>query len=288
MIVLRRAAALTEYLARRRDRGETIAFVPTMGALHDGHISLIHKASRICDRVVCSVFVNPTQFNDPSDFEKYPVTVESDLHMLARADLDLLFLPTVSEIYPQGTGNPPRYDLGELDRVLEGEHRPGHFQGVCRVVHRLLSITEPDVLVMGAKDFQQCMVCRRLIEIETLPVKLFAAETVRESSGLAMSSRNRRLTDAGREKASTIYSILSHWRQSLGRVPIPQLEAEGAARLESEGFKSEYACIRDPNTLKPVVEWDGKQPLVGLIAAWLEGVRLIDNAMLHGTIPSEF
>ena len=241
MIVHRRADALTRNLARCRRRGDSIAFVPTMGALHGGHISLIHTASGLSERVVCSVFVNPTQFNDPSDFEKYPVTVESDLQMLARADLDFLFLPPVSEIYPQGTGNAPHYDLGELDKVLEGEHRPGHFQGVCRVVHRLLSITEPDFLVMGTKDFQQCMVCRRLIEIENLPVKLVAAETVREPSGLAMSSRNRRLTDAGREQASTIYSILSHWRQSLGRIPIPQLEAEGAARLESEGFQPKAA-----------------------------------------------
>jgi pantoate--beta-alanine ligase len=287
MIVHRRAAALSKHLSRCRGRGESIAFVPTMGALHEGHISLIHKASGLCDRVVCSVFVNPTQFNDPSDFEKYPVTVESDMHMLALADVDFLFLPSVSEIYPEGTGNAPRYDLGALDRVLEGEHRPGHFQGVCRVVHRLLSITEPDVLVMGSKDFQQCMVCRRLIEIESLPVKLVAAETVREPNGLAMSSRNRRLSDAGRDKASAIHAILSHWRRSLGQVAIPQLEAEGAARLESEGFKPEYACIRDPHTLEPVGEWDGSRPLVGLIAAWLEGVRLIDNAMLHGTLPSE-
>jgi pantoate--beta-alanine ligase len=287
MVVHRRALALTEHLARCRKRGETIGFVPTMGALHEGHISLIHKASELCDKVVCSIFVNPTQFNDPSDYERYPVTVESDMRMLALAGADFLFLPSVSEIYPEGTGNPPRYDLGSLDRVLEGEHRPGHFQGVCRVVHRLLTVTKPDVLVMGSKDFQQCMVCRRLIEIESLPVRLVTAETVREPNGLAMSSRNRRLSEYGRERASAIHSVLTHWKTSLGKVPIGVLEKEALSRLESEGFKPEYACIRDAYTLEPVGEWDGTSPLVGLVAAWLEGVRLIDNSMLHGSLPSE-
>jgi pantoate--beta-alanine ligase len=258
-----------------------------MGALHDGHISLITKTSELCDRVVCSIFVNPTQFNDPSDYEKYPVTVESDMHMLALAGADFLFLPDVSEIYPEGIGNPTHYDLGSLDRILEGEHRPGHFQGVCRVVHRLLTITKPDVLVMGSKDFQQCMVCRRLIEIESLPVRLVTAETVRETNGLAMSSRNRRLSEAGREKASAIHSVLTRWKSALGKAPIGELETEALSRLESEGFKPEYACIRDPYTLEPVGEWDGTRPLVGLVAAWLEEVRLIDNSMLHGSLPSE-
>ena len=287
MIVHRRSRALSEQLARCRDRGESVAFVPTMGALHRGHISLIHKASALCDRVVCSIFVNPTQFNDPSDFEKYPVTIESDMHMLALSGVDFLFLPTVAEIYPDGVGNPPHYDLGMLDRLLEGEHRPGHFQGVSRVVHRLLMVTGPDVLVMGAKDFQQCMVCRRLIEIESLPVRLVTAETVRESNGLAMSSRNRRLSEAGRERASVIHSILEHWKSALGEVSIGELETQALTRLETEGFKPEYACIRNPFTLEPVGNWDGASPLVGLVAAWLEGVRLIDNSMIHGSLPSE-
>jgi pantoate--beta-alanine ligase len=287
MIVHRRAAPLSNHLGRCRGRGESIGFVPTMGALHEGHISLIHRASSLCDRVVCSIFVNPTQFNDPSDYERYPVTLESDMRMLSQAKVDLLFLPSVSEVYPEGLGNQPRYDLGSLDRVLEGEHRPGHFQGVCRVVQRLLEITAPDVIVMGSKDFQQCMVVRRLIETASLPVRLVTAETVREPNGLAMSSRNRRLSEEGRTRASTIHSILTHWKSAIGKAPIRRLEVEAMARLESEGFKPEYACICDPYTLEPAGEWDGNRPLVGLVAAWLEGVRLIDNGMLHGTIPSE-
>lgn len=287
MIVHRRASALSDHLAGCRGRGETIAFVPTMGALHAGHISLIHKAFELCDRVVCSIFVNPVQFNDPSDYEKYPVTLESDMHMLALAGADLLFLPDVSEIYPDGTGNPPIYDLGALDRILEGEHRPGHFQGVCRVVHRLLLITGPDVLVMGGKDFQQCMVCRRLIEKEGLPVRLVTADTVREPNGLAMSSRNRRLSEAGRGKASAIHSVLEAWKSDIGKKPIPELETEAWRRLEAAGLTPEYACIREPSTLEPAVGWDGTGPLVGLVAAWLEGVRLIDNAVVSGSLPTE-
>ena len=280
MIIHKRAGALAPHLEERRRHGGTIGFVPTMGALHNGHISLITRALEICDTVVCSIFVNPTQFNDPKDLEKYPVTLEEDIHRLALSDADFLFLPTADEVYPGGMDSLPRYDLAGLDTLLEGEHRPGHFQGVCQVVHRLLNITRPDVLVMGGKDYQQCMVCRRLIETESLPVRLEVAQTVREPSGLAMSSRNRRLSDPGKAMASLIHAVLVDWRSRIVGADIRGLEVSGGERLEAAGFKVEYATIRDAVTLQQVEAWDGKRPVVGLVAAWLEGVRLIDNMTL--------
>jgi pantoate--beta-alanine ligase len=280
MIIYRDAAALSGYLEERRSAGATVGFVPTMGALHEGHLQLARISLGRTDLTVCSIFVNPTQFNDPKDLEKYPVTVEKDIQMLEATGVNILFLPDRSQIYPDGTGNLPHYELGRLETLLEGKYRPGHFQGVCQVVHRLLLITRPDILFMGRKDYQQCMVCRRLIELESLPVQLEVCDTIREESGLAMSSRNMRLSASEKERAPVIHRVLTGIRRDLRSGSIARLRESGLHELEAGGLRPDYLEICHAHTLEPVSEWDGKAPLVALVAAYLGEVRLIDNIEL--------
>ena len=195
---------MKSWLSSQRIKGKTIGFVPTMGALHAGHINLIENCRRDSDLTVCSIFVNPAQFNDPKDFEKYPVSIEKDIEMLTNAGSSVLFLPSVEEIYPTGRTNLETYDLGSLETLLEGRYRPGHFQGVCQVMSRLLNRVEPDHLFMGQKDFQQCLVVQRLINILNLRLEFHIVPTVREKDGLAQSSRNLRLTADQRKNAIAI------------------------------------------------------------------------------------
>lgn len=220
MILLKKAEDLSRWLEKRRSDGKSIGFVPTMGALHAGHISLIDISKQHTGVTVCSIFVNPTQFNDPKDFQKYPITIEKDIQLLEQAGTDVLYLPEVSEIYPGGVKDLEKYDLGSLESLLEGAFRPGHFQGVCQVMRRLLEAVRPDHLFMGQKDYQQCMVVRRLLEIIRLPTLLHPSPIIREPDGLAMSSRNVRLTTEQREQATAIYQALSRikaaWREGAG------------------------------------------------------------------------
>lgn len=280
MVIFKHTADLRSWLSEERTRGGSLGFVPTMGALHPGHISLVEEARKACEVVACSIFVNPTQFNNPSDLEKYPVTIESDIRMLTAAGADLLFLPGVSDIYPEGTSSLPHYDLGFLETVLEGKYRPGHFQGVCQVVHRLLDAVQPDRLFMGQKDYQQCMVIARLIELTGLPVELVIMPTLREADGLAMSSRNMRLGAADRAKATAIYKVLTGIRERLAPGTLTDSLAQGQQELERNGFRVDYVSIADARSLEPVEEWDGMRPLVALVAAFLGEVRLIDNLVL--------
>lgn len=253
-------------------------FVPTMGALHDGHISLIMESRRLCSLTFASIFVNPTQFNDPSDYEKYPVTIDNDIRQLEQAGCDVLFLPGVNEIYPEGTETGISYDLGNLERLLEGKFRPGHFQGVSRVVHRLLDIVRPAHLFMGQKDFQQCMVVQRLIALEKLPVTLHTCRTLREPDGLAMSSRNLRLSTEARSKATGIFREMKLIEQQLETRNLRQLENEACNNLLDSGFSSvDYISIARPETLEPLKSWQPGEPAVILAAAFIGGVRLIDN-----------
>src|SRR5690242_6983731 len=172
MIVFKKAADLSRHISLLKEENKTIGFVPTMGALHRGHLSLIEASKDQCDVTVCSIFVNPTQFNDPKDFEKYPITIEQDIKLLTQKDTDILFLPSVDEIYPDGVHHLAIYDLGALETVLEGKYRPNHFQGVCQVMDRLLHIVQAEKLFMGRKDYQQCLVVSRLIEIKGIPTNL--------------------------------------------------------------------------------------------------------------------
>jgi pantoate--beta-alanine ligase len=281
MILFKRAAELISHLATQRAVGNTIGFAPTMGALHQGHISLINAGQSSSQLMVCSIFVNPTQFNNTADFDKYPVTIENDINLLEGAGCDVLFLPSVAEMYPGGMDSPQHFELGHLETVLEGSYRPGHFQGVCQVVHRLLDIVQPGYLYLGQKDYQQCMVIKRLIEILGFVTDLVICPTLREPSGLAMSSRNMRLTDAEKEQAAKISQTLLFIKNELKPGYLGDLTQRAANYLTQEGFKVDYIEIAEAETLKLVEYKKDETPLVALAAAFLNDIRLIDNILLQ-------
>ncbi|MCW3106609.1 MAG: pantoate--beta-alanine ligase [Segetibacter sp.] len=282
MILFKEAATLAKYIKQLKQEGQVIGFAPTMGALHSGHISLIEKSKSICDKTVSSIFVNPTQFNDSKDFEKYPVTIGNDILLLENAGCDILFLPSVTEIYPNGTSIRNRYDLGETEFLLEGKFRPGHFQGVCQVVHRLLDIVQPHNLFMGQKDYQQCIVVKRLVQLMNLPVKVITAGTYREPTGLAMSSRNLRLNDRQKQEAAGISKMLDYIKENYPTAPFSALENHAVDYLLKSGFsKVDYVSIADAETLQEAVTITKGRKLVALIAAFIGDVRLIDNIVLQ-------
>lgn len=281
MILVHLPSDLAHQVARLKAQCGRVGFVPTMGALHAGHISLIHQAKQAADAVVASIFVNPTQFNDPADFAKYPITLGSDIRQLAQAGCDLLFLPSVETMYPSGTSLGRPYPLGRLEQLLEGAHRPGHFQGVCQVVDQLLDYVQPNLMVLGKKDYQQCLVLQHLVGWRTQPVELLFGETSRESDGLAMSSRNRRLSDGGRQKAPLIYTTLQKMAQGWkDRIHPQTLMREATQQLEAAGFAPDYAVVAHPSSLELVEDYSAELAPVFLIAAHLDGVRLIDNFAL--------
>ncbi|MGG9964553.1 pantoate--beta-alanine ligase [Ferruginibacter sp. SUN106] len=280
MILFKKIAELGAFIAEQKKKGRIIGFVPTMGALHNGHISLINNSKQLGQLVVSSIFVNPTQFNDAKDFEKYPVTLEKDIDLLEKNGCEVLFLPSVKEMYPDGVANLPHYQLGYLETVLEGKYRPGHFQGVCQVVHRLLHAVQPDQLFLGQKDYQQCMVIKKLIELENLKITVVIGATLREPDGLAMSSRNMRLNNVERNQAVKISETLQFIKKEIRPGYIEDLKDRAVQYLTAEGFKVDYVEIATADTLALVQNWDGKTPLVTLAAAYLNEVRLIDNMLI--------
>jgi pantoate--beta-alanine ligase len=226
---------------QQKDAAKQIGFVPTMGALHDGHIALIDRSKKDTAITVCSIFVNPTQFNNPGDYQKYPNTIEQDIVRLETAGCDALFLPSIAEMYPQGTAGLEQYDLGYLETLLEGKFRPGHFQGVCQVMFRLLSMVQPHKLFMGQKDYQQCMVVSRLLQLMQSPTELITCPTLREADGLAMSSRNLRLSTEDRQKATTIYKCLTLIKQECNHATAWSVIKEKVmALLTDAGFRIDY------------------------------------------------
>lgn len=281
MIVYKKVEQLSNNIEKLRQKGLKIGFVPTMGALHNGHISLVELCKKANDISVCSIFVNPTQFNDPKDYEKYPVTIENDFLMLEKSGTDIVFMPPVSEIYPAGYDESQHYALDYLETILEGKYRPGHFQGVCKVMDRLLQIVRTDNLYLGQKDYQQCMVIRKLIELKGFNTKINISPTKREGNGLAMSSRNMRLSEKAKQDASVIYKSLLFIRDNIRSKSIGQLKEHVVQLILSAGVeKVDYVEICNANTLELIDVWDGKTPLVALCAAFIEGVRLIDNMLL--------
>lgn len=283
MIIFKKAADLRYYLDEQKKRKRSVGFAPTMGALHQGHISLLEASKKDNDVTVSSIFINPAQFNDPTDFEKYPVTIEKDIYMLEKAGCDILFLPSVREIYPDGFTNHKQYDLGQLETLLEGKFRPGHFQGVCMVVERLLNIVCPGKLYLGQKDYQQCMVINRLIQLMGIEkdTTLVVCPTLREPDGLAMSSRNMRLNEEERKRAVAIYNVLTGIKNNLQSSSLINRINKAVEELVAKGFRVDYVGIADAITLEPVTEWNGRQKLVALVAAFNNEVRLIDNMLIN-------
>jgi pantoate--beta-alanine ligase len=273
-------AALRARLDAWRRAGESVALVPTMGNLHRGHLSLVALARQHTRRVVVTVFVNPTQFGPNEDFDAYPRTPAPDAGLLAAAGADVLFMPSVAEVYPAGTDGATRVEVPGLSTILCGAHRPGHFVGVTSVVARLFNMMSPDVAVFGEKDFQQLAVIRRMVADLHFRVRIIGAPTVREPDGLALSSRNQYLTVAERRVAPELQGTLAACAAALraGRRDFSALEAEGMARLTAAGFRPDYVAVRCIDGLgEPVA---GAAGLVVLAAATLGRARLIDNSLL--------
>jgi pantoate--beta-alanine ligase len=281
MIIYKEAADLIEKLENTRQSGKRLGFVPTMGALHEGHIALIKESIKNGNFTVCSIFVNPTQFNDAKDFEKYPANIGNDILLLIQAGCDILFFPSVSGMYPEGTVPVKHYDLGYIEHILEGKYRPGHFQGVCQVVHKLLDIVRPDHLYLGQKDYQQCLVIKRLVQLINQPVSINIVNTVREETGLAMSSRNQRLSDTQRQNAAGIYKMLIYLKTNYKTLPLPDLQKYVTDYLLNNGFdKVDYVAVANAETLQPIDAVIKSERLTALIAAFIGEVRLIDNMVL--------
>ncbi len=259
----------------------SVGFVPTMGALHEGHISLIEKSRLENEITVCSIFINPTQFNNQSDFEKYPVTIDSDIEKLIEAKTDVLFLPSVNEMYPTGMENIPIYDIGYLDTVLDGKFRPGHFNGVSLIVHKLLNAVQPHKLYLGEKDFQQCLVIKRMILLQKLNVEVITCPTLRDDDGLAKSSRNTRLSAEARLKAPLIYNCLYAIKNNISTIPFEQIQQSCVQKLAQNGFETEYILLANADNLEIMTDFDDTKKMIVLIASFLEGIRLIDNLRMN-------
>ena len=270
-------AAVRERVRQWRAQGQRVAFVPTMGNLHPGHISLIELARKRGDRFVASIFVNPMQFGPNEDFAHYPRTPRNDESMLAEAGCDLMFMPDVAEIYPRGYERDTRVAVPELSAVLDGEFRPGHFDGVSTVVAKLFNIVAPDIAVFGEKDFQQLAIIRRMVADLCIPIEIVGAPTVRESDGLAMSSRNQYLTEEERKIAPALQQALIRAvaRVIQGETDFAAIEAAELQTLKKLGFRPDYFTVRDAKTLTPPAA--EARHLVVLVAARLGKARLIDN-----------
>ncbi|MFV2031513.1 MAG: pantoate--beta-alanine ligase [Gammaproteobacteria bacterium] len=268
---------LRHYIQHWRDHGESIAFIPTMGNLHQGHLSLIEKGQSLCDRSICSIFVNPMQFGPNEDFNHYPRTLEQDIEQLESIGCDLAYLPAASELYPQGLDKITQVRVTDLTEIFEGAHRPGHFTGVSTIVLKLLNIVKPDISVFGKKDFQQYCVIRKMAQDLNLEVDIIGSETTRETSGLATSSRNRYLSEDQKALAPLIYQTLkdSVTRIAEGETNFKRLEQEATERLGQAGFEVDYFCVCSAETLKPASAEDRR--LVILVTARLGDTRLLDN-----------
>lgn len=282
MYFFKTTEGLQKHVNQNKSSNQKIGFVPTMGALHQGHLSLIQQSQAVCSHTICSVFVNPTQFNESSDLQKYPRTPAKDVELLTMVGTDILFMPQVSEVYPNGTTNNLIIDFRGLDQVMEGKFRPGHFEGVAQVVHRLLALTQPDVLFMGQKDFQQCAIVGRMIEALGLEIELYVCPIVRENSGLALSSRNVRLSKQGKEQALILSKSLQKAKVTLEKENVQSIVDTVKTQFSESTAELEYFEIVDGRSLQPVADKKDTDFIVACVAAWVEGVRLIDNMILKG------
>ena len=272
---------LQKELRASLDGNKSIGFVPTMGAIHSGHISLIKRSKQENDITVCSIFVNPIQFNSEVDLTGYPRMIEQDSKALIREEVDFLFAPDVVEMYPPGEETQLDIDFGRLDKVMEGKHRPGHFKGVAIVVNKLFDIVKPSRAYFGSKDFQQLTIIQHMTRSLKLPVKIVPCKTIRESDGLAMSSRNLKLTIGERQVASEIYGVLMFTKANADSIPVRKLQVIAQKRLaENRAFQVDYFEIVDKRTLLPINTWDEPEQIIACTAVNIGGIRLIDNMEL--------
>ena len=273
-------AAVGQYLSQIKASGQTVGFVPTMGALHQGHLSLIGLAQQRNDVVICSIFVNPSQFNDPKDLEKYPRTIEADIKLLEEANCDILFNPEVNEMYDDN--EQWHLNIGETEHLLEGAFRPGHYQGVTQVVYKLFNIVKPDAAYFGQKDYQQFLIISKMVDMLNMPVELVMCPIKREADGLAMSSRNIHLSTDDRQHALILSKTINYIKKKFDSNNIPALKQEAAQLINAEqGVELDYFEIADGDNLHTATPESKK--IVALVAAKVGKTRLIDNVLLvHG------
>ena len=279
MKVLKSKKTLIDYVERQREMGKKIGFAPTMGALHEGHLSLYKAAKKENDEVISSIFVNPTQFNNPDDFQKYPKTLEKDLELLEKAGVDAVYVPNVEEMYPDGL-NSKKYDFDGLENEMEGKYRPGHFDGVGTVVEELLRQAQPHNAYFGEKDYQQLAIIKKMVEKTKLPVKIHGVLTLRENSGLAMSSRNLRLTEKQRKEATIIYETLLKVKEWFKVLSVKEIKERVEKIFQDSNFELEYFIIADEKTLKETDFFYKDKSYRAFIVAYAGDVRLIDNMHL--------
>jgi pantoate--beta-alanine ligase len=267
-------------IEKQLSEGKSIGFVPTMGALHEGHLMLVRQAAAENDFVVVSIFVNPIQFNNPEDLEKYPRTLETDLQRLEGTGCDLVFAPSVQEMYPEP--DTTEFDFGHIDKVMEGKFRPGHFRGVAVVVKKFFEIVTPQKAYFGEKDFQQLAVIKKMVALLKLPVEIIPFPIVREPDGLAMSSRNARLTIEERAEATAIYKALTGAKENYSWfIPAGVKQLVTGEIQENKYFRVEYVEVVDTITLQPIDDWSDAEHAVVCVAAYIGAVRLIDNIVLY-------
>jgi pantoate--beta-alanine ligase len=259
-----------------RQQGKSIGLIPTMGALHEGHLSLIDTSLRSNDISVISIFVNPTQFNDRNDFKKYPRDIDKDLDLIRLKGCDLVFIPAEEEIYPEKDQRV--FDFGTLDKYMEGKYRPGHFNGVAQIVSRLFSIIEPDKAYFGEKDFQQLVIIKKLVQQLCIPVEIVTCPIIREPDGLAMSSRNRLLTPVQRKSAARISKVLMNAKSIARKMEIARLKDYVISEIDSDpNLKTEYFEVVLESDMIPLKKWPEKSPVIACIAVKAGHIRLIDN-----------
>lgn len=279
MKVVRTAAELNEEVAKQRRTGQTIGFVPTMGALHVGHISLVNKCLNDGCYTICSIFVNPTQFNDKNDLKNYPRMPEKDLALLEERGVHLVFMPSVEEIYPEPDAR--IFDFGSIDKVMEGAKRPGHFNGVAQIVSKLFAIADPDKAYFGEKDFQQIAIINAMVKQLEFKVEIVRCPIVRNPDGLALSSRNMLLNEQQRKSAPTIYRALSDAKQLGTSTSIEEVKERVIAQVNANSeLKVEYFDVVDADSLQSLSSWEESNNIFGCIAVQVGAIRLIDNIRL--------
>lgn len=281
MKVFKTKKELKMYLSEFRSENATIGFVPTMGALHKGHLSLLHASSKNNDLTIASIFVNPTQFNKREDLDNYPRTLEHDLVLLEKNLCDVVFIPSIDEIYTNGVSS-QHFDFDGLENEMEGKYREGHFNGVGTIVKKLFEIVLPTNAYFGEKDFQQLQIVRKLVKKSTLKVNVISCATHRETNGLAMSSRNSRLTSQERDAASIIFQILCEVKNKIGKTPLKAIDQWVSEQFEKHPlFKLEYFTIANEETLKKISEISPQKNYRAFIAVYAREVRLIDTISLN-------